>query len=208
MGLFSKCLEIIQKRESQKKQIDLMVNKNEYPVSVKKTTIVKKPRKLPINIGIDFGTSYSKVCYEQMREANFVMFNKSEYKPSVLYYNYDKKIIYYNKPSDGTDIEKIKYFKYSMINDSLPKSEHLSIEKLSVQPEILCSVFFLSCLVKMAKVISHRLLIAKSLAQRIEDIPDIKSFPWHFESINNKKSDYEIKNNLEKTMIEKYGEIL
>ncbi|MDR0749953.1 MAG: DEAD/DEAH box helicase family protein [Tannerellaceae bacterium] len=84
----------------------------------------------------------------------FVKFNGSEYKPSIIYYDFVKKIFYYNKPNGATieEIEKIEYFKYSMIEDSLPQSQHLLKENMPYKPEILCGLFFIACLIKEIKI--------------------------------------------------------
>ena len=106
---------------------------------------------ISINIGIDFGTSYSKVCFAERKEFHFVHFDKSEYKPSVVYFDYKNNVLYYEKPNNTGFFEEIKYFKYSMIDDTLPKSENLANLCLNTKPEILCCLFFLTCLIKESK---------------------------------------------------------
>jgi hypothetical protein len=110
-----------------------------------------KLKLVPVTIGIDFGTSYSKVCFDENRQFNVVVFDATKYKPSVLYYDYKNKILYYENQKNNTDIEKIKYFKYSMIDGSLPKSRYLAGEQLCACPEVLCSIFFIACLIKESK---------------------------------------------------------
>ena len=106
---------------------------------------------MPINIGIDFGTSYSKVCFAERKAYYFVKFDKIEYKPSILYFDYKRDLLHYDKPHGTDNIEEIKYFKYSMIDDNFPRGENLSKRQFNVKPEILCSLFFLACLIKESK---------------------------------------------------------
>jgi hypothetical protein len=109
-----------------------------------------------INIGIDFGTSYSKICFEdETKETNYVKLttNKSklEYKRSRVYFDYVKRIFYYQKPENASSIETINYFKYSMIDKSLPRSSYITVSNPKTTPEELCGVFFIACLIKQSK---------------------------------------------------------
>jgi len=111
---------------------------------------------LPINIGIDFGTSYSKVCFEEKKEEKIyiklVKDNpKPEYKHSRVYFDYLNKVFYYQRPKNTNSIETINYFKYSMIDKSLKRSEYISLSNPETTPEILCCVFFIACLIKQSK---------------------------------------------------------
>jgi hypothetical protein len=112
-----------------------------------------KPTLLNVNVGIDFGTSFTKVCFsDSINSHNFVLLNGTEYKASVIYYDYKNGIFFYNKLNDNTDLETIEYFKYSMISDSLPRSKYLSIKVNNIRPEILCSLFFIACLIKEIEI--------------------------------------------------------
>jgi hypothetical protein len=109
-----------------------------------------------INIGIDFGTCYSKVCFEdETKVKNYVKLCKNEsipeYKHSKIYYDYVKNIFYYQKPEITSSIETIKYFKYLMIDKSLPQSKHITTSNPKSKPEELCSVFFIACLINQSK---------------------------------------------------------
>jgi hypothetical protein len=113
----------------------------------------EKKRKISINMGIDFGTSYTKICFSDRIDAfYFVKFEGEEYKQSIIYFDYKNEILHYRKPLKEDNIEKIEYFKYSMIDDSLTGSKKLSSLKLNVKPpEILCSLFFLVCIIDESK---------------------------------------------------------
>ena len=116
---------------------------------VGKSTVTR--RSLSVNLGIDFGTCYSKVCFSVGKDANFVKFPNSEYKDSVLFYDYDSKQLFYSKPNYNKNIDIIRYFKYSINDDNLPKSNYLGNLDYEIKPEILCCIFFLACLIKESK---------------------------------------------------------
>jgi hypothetical protein len=125
-------------------------------------------KSLSITIGIDFGTSYSKVCFNENRQVDTVIFDFSEYKPSILYYNYQNKVIHYANPINKTGIEQIEYFKYSMIDNSLPRSKYLADEQLYASPEILCSIFYIACLIRESKAY----IIQSYKKRNINVVPD------------------------------------
>jgi hypothetical protein len=115
---------------------------------------INNSKKLPINIGIDFGTSYSKVCFEESHKKVFIELNESNkpyYKRSEVYYDYNQKRFHYKKPDDVSTIETMKYFKYSIIEKSLQRSNQTLVLNLKTTPEKLYSVFFLACLIKRSK---------------------------------------------------------
>jgi hypothetical protein len=111
----------------------------------------RKQIPLSITIGIDFGASYSKVCFNENKQVNTILFDSSEYRPSILYYNHKIKVIYYINSGNESNIEQIKYFKYSMVDDSLPKSKYLVDEQIYTSAETLCSIFYIACLIKESK---------------------------------------------------------
>jgi hypothetical protein len=60
---------------------------------------------------------------------------------------------------------------------------------------------------KVSAINNHRLLIAKSLAQRVDGIPPLENFPWHFPNIAWKKQDSNNNHHLDDIAMEKYGEL-
>jgi hypothetical protein len=114
-------------------------------------------KKLIVNIGLDFGTSYSKVCFEGNHKFYFVELDDTKYIPSVVYYDYLQKKLYFKMPEGTRNIEKIEYFKYSMIDESLPRGNYISTANVREKPEVLCSMFYLACLIKETKayIIRH-----------------------------------------------------
>jgi hypothetical protein len=111
----------------------------------------RQTKKLIVNIGIDFGTSYSKICFELNRVFEFFVLDNTKYIPSVVYYDYLQKQLYFEEPKNIKNIEKIEYFKYSMINDSLPRKKYIFTTEVKERPELLCSMFYLACLIKETK---------------------------------------------------------
>lgn len=106
-------------------------------------------------IGLDFGTSYTKVFFNQSGEIKqpiqFQINGKQTYfHPTELFYNPLKNEIFFN---NHESCEKLKYFKYSMINDELITSITLRNKNVSldIRPEFLCSVYFLAYLIKEVK---------------------------------------------------------
>ena len=114
----------------------------------------QKRQKIVI-IGIDFGTSFTKVYFNQdgeikqpiQFESNGV---KSFFLPTELFYNPEKNKVYLH---ESPDCEILRYFKYSMITDEIITSIKLknNNSSLRVKPELLCSVYFLACLIKEVK---------------------------------------------------------
>jgi hypothetical protein len=111
---------------------------------------VPKSKTIFVTIGIDFGTSFTKVCFSEGKSFHFVLFNGSKYKPSIIYYDHGNDRLYFVRPSN-IDTEEILYFKYSIIEESLPKGRRLSKSGVSIKPEILCGVFYLACLINESK---------------------------------------------------------
>jgi hypothetical protein len=123
-----------------------------------------KSKTIFVTIGIDFGTSFTKVCFSEGKSFHFVLFNGSEYKPSIIYYDHGNNRLYFARHSN-IDTEEILYFKYSIIEESPPKGGRLSKSGASIKPEILCGVFYLACLINESKkyIINHFFNIMKNI---------------------------------------------
>ena len=107
-------------------------------------------------VGIDFGTSFTKVYFNQ--EGNIkqpLKFNvngkQSYFLPTELYYDPASNKVFFDKTSDR---ECLKYFKYSMINNDLVTSETLAKNNPDMNPkaEFLCSIYYLASLIKEIKI--------------------------------------------------------
>ncbi|MCD1654118.1 hypothetical protein K7J14_05310 [Treponema zuelzerae] len=122
-----------------------------------KNTIVDNHLDEPIEIiiGLDFGTSYSKVCYSLQGvkgvPVDFMDDNGQPtcFKPTKVYFSNKSKRLYYTKPQKEV-FDCIQYFKYTMIRDVLQKSRCLQKHcgELAHNPETLCSVFFIASLLR------------------------------------------------------------
>lgn len=103
-----------------------------------------------IFLGIDFGTSYTKVSYSYAFPNNprrqhietLKWDNNDFYKKSVLYYQ--NKRLYFEKPNENC--VEIKYFKYSIIEKKLQNNQ----QPTKCNFEELCCVYFLAQLIKRA----------------------------------------------------------
>ena len=119
------------------------------------TSKVTQESEKVVIVGIDFGTSFTKVYFNQGGEIKqplkFNVQGKSTYfVPTQLYYNQTlNQVFFENAPGRET----LKYFKYSMINKDLVTSEALTTNNKSVlpKPEFLCSIFYIACLIKEIK---------------------------------------------------------
>ena len=104
-------------------------------------------------VGIDFGTSFTKVYFNQSGEKQPLKFNvngkESYFLPTILYYNPKENKLYFHKKNSCI---VLKYFKYSMISDELITNKSLKANNKDLnRPEVLCSVYFLAFLIKEIK---------------------------------------------------------
>lgn len=133
---------------------------------------VFQPFKRKINIthiflGIDFGTSFTKVSYSYAPSNDVKIhtlkwdestFEKGFVIPSVLYLKNQK--LYFEKPDDN--YLEVKYFKYSMLEESLQNNHQNTNNPF----EELCCVYFL------AQIITRALTKIKE-ELRIENLNEI-----------------------------------
>jgi hypothetical protein len=138
--------------------------------------------KYDVFIGIDFGTSFSKVCYSFNGTIYVYKVNNEPFIPTEAYYSIDKKEIYFKKPKSEINICKVKYFKYSMAFDGLTMKK---IYKRDTYKELatMFSIFYLSRIIRNVKI-----EIKKKLNGKI----DIKNINWEINMsapINDYKGD-------------------
>ena len=127
---------------------------------------VEQDKQKVVIIGIDFGTSFTKVYFNQDGEIKQpIQFEvngvKSFFLPTELFYNPKKnEVCLHELP----DCEIIRYFKYSMISDELTTSTNLTNhnKSLKVKPELLCSVYFISFVFKMSEICFLTLFIKQA----------------------------------------------
>lgn len=113
-----------------------------------------------ISLGIDFGTTYSKVCFRFRGSREFVKFGETQFRESIVYLHNDK--LYYYRPVENSP--PVKYFKYSIIGEELKNSE--------IDPK-LSSVFFLMCLIEESKKYIKDFLSKKGWNENIGDFLSI-----------------------------------
>jgi hypothetical protein len=125
-----------------------------------------------IFIGIDFGTSFSKVCYNLDDTIYVYKVNNDPFIPTEVFYSVDKKEIYLRKPSSEINICKARYFKYSMAFDGLSMEEiskklpfGYTYKKLAT----MFSIFYLSFIIRDVKNEINNKLVGKI---------DITSINW------------------------------
>lgn len=116
---------------------------------------VRQESEKVVIVGIDFGTSFTKVCFNQggniKQPLKFNVDGKQSYfLPTELYYDPTSNKVFFNKVQDG---EVLRYFKYSMIKSGLLTSESLAKNNLDMNPkaEFLCSIYYLASLIKEIK---------------------------------------------------------
>lgn len=105
-----------------------------------------------IYIGLDFGTAFTKASYEiasQKHTIFSVKFHDKEaedgyFIPSKLYFDAESKTLSMEKTN--STFSEIKYFKYTMIDNSLATNVNLYKYKNEVKNNLeqLCAMFFLS----------------------------------------------------------------
>lgn len=128
---------------------DMIEHKQKRVLKVKKNSQTDSAQ---IYIGLDFGTTFTKASYEiasQKHNIFSVKFHDTEtedkyFLPSKLYFDAETKTLSMEKENDT--FSEIKYFKYTMIYNSLAMNENLYKYKSEVKNSLeqLCAMFFLS----------------------------------------------------------------
>lgn len=107
-------------------------------------SLLKKQNISNIFIGIDFGTSYTKVSYSyaptQIPQIETIKWDNDFFKQTVLYVKDDR--LYFDKPSE--DAKEVKYFKYSIIEEKLKNNTEKTVNKF----EELCCIYFLAQIIE------------------------------------------------------------
>lgn len=123
-------------------------------------------RKQPIInvfLGIDFGTSYTKVSYSyaptQTSQIETIKWGDDYFKQTILYLQNNR--LYFDKPSG--ECKEVKYFKYSIVEKKLKNNAEKTVNSF----EEMCCVYFLAQLIKRSLAIIQANL-------RITNIDDLK----------------------------------
>lgn len=107
----------------------------------------KKKEIQQVFLGIDFGTSYTKVSYSIAPSDNpqihTLEWNTKDkyFIPSIIYFKENK--LYFEEPEN--DYTEIKYFKYSILEESLRKYSQKTIKN---NFEEMCCVYYLAQIIK------------------------------------------------------------
>lgn len=104
---------------------------------------------ISVNIGLDFGTSFTKAAFTAQGQTKsvFITFDncKQPYLlPSVVYYNKETNEVSMKESSGAT---KVKYFKYTAISKALPTVKTQTKTKSS----ILFCVYYIACVINIVK---------------------------------------------------------
>jgi len=105
-------------------------------------------------IGLDFGTSLSKICYNVKGDLYVYKMNDSPFIPTEIYYSIDNKEVFLNKDTYSQHLIPVKYFKYSMVFESLFNEQimkNLPSKFTYKQINILFSIYFLASVIKEVK---------------------------------------------------------
>lgn len=108
-------------------------------------------------IGIDFGTSYTKVSYSyaptQVPQIETIKWDNDFFKQTVLYVQDER--LFFEKPTGN--FKEVKYFKYSIIEKKLKNTAENTVNNF----EEMCCVYFLAQVIKRSlKIIQQNLNIS------------------------------------------------
>ena len=106
-----------------------------------------------VYVGLDFGTSYTKVCYNVKDDMYIYKRNDTPFIPTKIYYSKNKKEVYMHNIKQ--DLILVKYFKYSMVFEPIGNKrlvnnmpEGYKYEELN----IVFSIYFLACIIQEVKL--------------------------------------------------------
>lgn len=105
---------------------------------------------IPVIVGLDFGTSFTKICCNIAGRTGFVQSGGNYFFPSVVYFDKAHNSLCIK---GNADLECVRYFKYAMVNDEL-KQSHEKVKDVAF--EKLCSAFFLANVMKGIKNLAAR----------------------------------------------------
>ena len=126
-------------------------------------------RDIEIYVGIDFGTTFSKVSFQVGDQEGTTKYSirfgnagrEEDYcLPSVLGYDPKEKSLVFTQRPDGMEgIVTVKYFKYSMIEKGVPRDvADLREGRTENDPQRICSAFYLGHLLRKVKeiILQHK----------------------------------------------------
>lgn len=116
-----------------------------------------------VYIGLDFGTTYTKVAYrvggdndDRKYSVSFIGDNGKQtfYKPSILIFDSSDNTLLFEGGVENRNCSKVRFFKITMLVDCLKKNRSLnsdSVPYIATNKERLCSVFFLAWIIHYSK---------------------------------------------------------
>lgn len=127
------------------------------------------PRVREIYLGIDFGTTFTKVSFQIGDREGTTKYSlkfqaegdEEDYcLPSLLGYNAESCSLVFTQEPEDDGVEEIKYFKYSMIERGVPRNKSVDGQPTANDPQRLCSAFYIAHVLKMTKreVLKHRVM--------------------------------------------------
>jgi len=141
-----------------------------------KATDVPPKKVAEIYIGIDFGTTFTKVSFQISGKEGATKYSlrfnndhgdEAYCLPSVLGYDTENARLVFTQEPEEDGLEAIRYFKYSMIQEGVPRSQSLERGGTENDPQRLCSAFYLAHVLKMAK---NSILFHSAVKNRYEEI--------------------------------------
>lgn len=133
----------------------------------KSKSVEENDRKKRIYVGIDFGTSFTKVCYQVLdgsgRAPVVMKFDTADgFLPSTLQYDQKEKLLFFGVNPQGS--QNLAYFKFGMIDKILRKKSRLSGCELNLpdfkkdfsaevsKDAFLCSVYYVANVILESKI--------------------------------------------------------
>lgn len=124
-------------------EFNRLINRNTYP------------KTKDVYVGLDFGTSYTKVAYHYTdNDRGIVRFGNTPFKPTVVYLDQQGRLSFFKKSESD---KQIQFFKATMVKDSenyngLRYSNiRFNSKEIKENFEMLCSVFFLANIIAYSK---------------------------------------------------------
>lgn len=137
------------------KVIDSTTKKTRHHAERKNIVFPKKSKSKRAIVGIDFGTSFTKVFCSVSDYGKFAIqfeTNNPEryYLPSVLFYSAQNNTL---SLKNDENLQKIEYFKYGLINNDFLAASKICEKNPKIKNSIslICSAFYLAKVIKLVK---------------------------------------------------------
>ena len=144
-------------KQKKEKEYKIAHTNDSDPLFVKQYLSYEKAQlpenQIDIYIGLDFGTSFTKIAYLKDKNNKGVLhIGSSCFKPTVVYYNDIKSHLSFFEPKKEEGYKQIRFFKATMVKEQL---EYNALRykdfQISGDFEFLCSVFFLANIIRYSR---------------------------------------------------------